>query len=101
MIGVPVKVRTPLSNLMKDAHLFNTFIRTARAVRSIDFILTRIVGVKGPFPVLIGLKFRIVSSILLAIVDRVRSMIAKQFNVAFTKIASLLFISHILKELDQ
>ena len=74
---------------MRAAHLFNMFMRTARAVRSIDLIFTRIVGVKGPFTVLTGLKFRIVSSILLAIDGRVRSMIAKQFNVAFTKIASL------------
>jgi hypothetical protein len=71
-------------------HFFNRFIKTARAVRSIDLIFTRMVGVMGEFPAFNGLKFRTDSRILFAIDGRVLIRIERQFKVAFTRIASLL-----------
>jgi hypothetical protein len=47
------------------------------------------VGVNGPAVACTGLKFNNVSRILLAIVDRVRIRMPRQFIVAFTRIASL------------
>jgi hypothetical protein len=70
-------------------NLFIKFTSRARAVRSIDFIMTFDFAVRGEFASLNGLKLRTVEIILLAITGRERMSVPKEFNVAVTSNASL------------
>jgi hypothetical protein len=73
-----------------------TFMSKALVVRSIDFMLTRRVGVAGELACLRGLKLRMAFRILFAIDWRDRIKIARQFKVALTKIASLRLSARVL-----
>ena len=72
-----------------SAHRRYTLSSSALAVRSIDLIWTFSFAPIGEFACLSGLKFKIAERILLAIDWRVRSRIARQLSVAFTRTASL------------
>lgn len=71
-------------NDVSSAYLLRTLTSNALVVRSIDLIFTRAVGVNGVTAFFRGLKLRIASSILFAVLARVRSKIARLFSVAFT-----------------
>jgi hypothetical protein len=65
------------------------FFSRALVVLSMDFTITRSLGVIGEFACFRGLKLRIVEMILLATAGRVRMRTARQFIVASMRIGSL------------
>jgi len=72
-----------------STHRFNIFTRSAFVVRSIDLIMTRVLGVTGVLASLSGLKLRTVLMILLEMEARVRIRVPSELSVAVTSKASL------------
>ena len=70
-------------------YFFIRCIISSRAVFSIDFIMTRDLGVIGELASLRGLKERRAFKMRLVVPGRVRANIERQFNVASTTMASL------------
>jgi hypothetical protein len=61
-----------------------------RVVFSMDFAITRSLGVMGEFASLRGLKFNMAWRILLAMAGRARMRIEREFRVASMSTASLI-----------
>lgn len=73
-----------------------TFTSNARVVRSIDFILTLVLGVIGEFMSLSGLKFSTLDTILFATTGRRCINTPKLFRTDVTNKASLYPVRRVL-----
>jgi hypothetical protein len=81
-----------MNGMQSKAYLFMIFIKSDLVVRSIDFMITLFLGVKGELASFNGLKLKMLVSILLAAIGRRCISTPKVLSVAVTSKPSLFHV---------
>lgn len=89
IVWVAILVSFPWPEIDFPPYRFVTCIKSIRVVFSIDFIMTRDLGVIGEFASFRGLKWRMALRIFWEIGGRARMSIDREFKVASIRTASL------------